>query len=493
MQRFLKISIDNKSIYLYTFLLIHLIVWSCIGLIRSVLPTDSLEGIYWGSLADFGTPKHPPLAAWITYGVYTLFKTDFSIYMLSQSFIIIGFIFIYKLAQYFLEPSKAILSVIVLESCWIYSYITGYYGFNPDVVLLLTLPAIAYYFYKSIYENKPKYWLLLGIFTGISLLDKYQTGFLIFGMIIWTIIFKREIFKNYYLYLAMIISLVIFSPHLLWLIKYDFFPMLYYGEKLATINWYNHITSPLSFFVMQLGILAGIIIVGMFFIFKYKHSFKIQKADEKFWFLTILTFTPLIVHLLLAIYTGSNMRPQWNYVFWFLSGILFFYMLPDKLNQNEFKFVVKFSYIVMLVVSVSFGTMLTVEKNYRSRYPVNDVFQDFKNIWTDEFGVPLKYVGGFHEFTFPLSIYGDTHPINIMDTFGYKNIWIDEQDLENHGALIISRRPYKLDNYVRKSCPYFTEDNAVIPKEYKFIVRNALNMPREYTIYYFIVPPINVK
>ena len=143
---------DTKKFLIFLF--IHFIVWSFIGLIRVVLPTDSLEGIYWGSLLDLGTPKHPPLAGWITFFVYNIFKTNFCIYILSQLFIFFGFIYIYKLAEYFLDSQKAMLSVIILEGCWVYSYITGYYGFNPDVVLLLTLPAIAYYFYKSVYFKK---------------------------------------------------------------------------------------------------------------------------------------------------------------------------------------------------------------------------------------------------------------------------------------------------------------------------------------------------
>ena len=41
----------------------------------------------------------------------------------------------------------------------------------------------------------------------------------------------------------------------------------------------------------------------------------------------------------------------------------------------------------------------------------------------------------------------------------------------------------------RKSCPYLDEDYPMNIKEYKFKVKNALNMEREYQIYYMIVPP----
>ena len=143
----------------------------------------------------------------------------------------------------------------------------------------------------------------------------------------------------------------------------------------------------------------------------------------------------------------------------------------------------------MLIIFISFSTMLIVEKNYRSRYPVNVIYQDFNNIWLKKYSTPLKYIGGFHELTFPITIYGDNHPINIMDTFGYKNIWIDEDDLKASGALIFSRRAEEVVMYTKASCPYLPQDIKITPIEYKFLVHNVLNLPREYTMYYFIVQP----
>ena len=66
LRKILKNMTEEQKMF-GVFLLINLFLFSVVGLIRTVLPTDSLEGIYWGSLHDFGTPKHPPLAGWLTY------------------------------------------------------------------------------------------------------------------------------------------------------------------------------------------------------------------------------------------------------------------------------------------------------------------------------------------------------------------------------------------------------------------------------------------
>ena len=154
LKKFKDISFEKKAFCL--FLLIHFIVWTATGLIRTVLPTDALEGIYWGSLHDFGTPKHPPFAGWLTYWIYSVFKSDFSIYFVSQAFIIGGFYYIYKLGKIFLDEKRAMLSVILLEGCWVYSYITGYYGFNPDVNTSLLIPAFDLCL-LSMYDTQQKY------------------------------------------------------------------------------------------------------------------------------------------------------------------------------------------------------------------------------------------------------------------------------------------------------------------------------------------------
>ena len=490
--KFLR-NISSEKKMFYGFLLIHLIVWSCIGLIRAVLPADSLEGIYWGSLLDFGSPKHPPLAAWITYFSYLPFKTDYSIYFISQLFIVTGFIYTYRLAKYFLDENKAMLSVIMLEGCWIYTYITGYYGFNPDVVLMCTLPMIAFYFYNCMKDNKPSDWVKLGIIAGLSLLNKYQTILLVISMAVYAGVFKPETFKNKFFYLSVFLAFLIFSPHILWLIKYDFFPIIYYDEELNKINGYNHLTSPLMFLGMQIVCIIGTLAIYALFRFVQARKLEFIKDYDKkqFWFLLILTFVPCIIHATIGLVYGSDIRPRWGYVFWYMLGIMLFYFLPSKTGEKEFKFILKSAYTVMLITFLALGTLFTVEKNYRSRYPVAKIFGDLQTVWAQKYSSPLKYVGGDSEWSFPLSIYGKTHPINIMDTFGYKNPWIDEEDLKKSGAIIVDRRPENIIKETRKACPYLDKNFVIKPVKYNFKIYNALNLSRDYYTYYFIVPPIN--
>ena len=484
-------NLSNEKRVLLIFLFVHMLVWSLIGAIRLVLPTDTLEGIWWGGLFSLGNPKHSPLAGWLTYFVYNLFsKHDIALYFLSQAFIVCGLFFTYKLARFFFEQRQAVLSVIVLEACWIYSYITGYYGFNPDVIMLSTLPVVTYYFYRCMNFGKPYDWIMLGVSTGISFMGKYQAALLLVGMFIWALVFNRGVFKNKFFYLSVSIAFLIFLPHLIWLVKYNFIPFMYYGAKLETIDWISHIKAPMSFIFMQIALIAGVIFIYLLNKFFDKSQFKINKnIDKNGWFLLILTMTPFCIFTLMALLSGSNIRPQWGFVFWYLTGIILFYFIPWQVSERGFRNTVISSYIVMFIIFVSFGTMLTLEKSYRSRYPAQAVLDDFEKMWFQQYKTPLKYVGGLIDFSYPLTIYGKSHPINLMDTYDSGNIWLDHEDLKKSGALILDKHDDEVERFVRSACPYIGEETEIIPQEYKFQLTNALGKSREYHMYYYFVPP----
>lgn len=477
----------------FIFIIINLIIWPLIGTIRTVLPTDSLEGIFWGSLHDFGTPKHPPFAGWLTYLVYTIFKSDLSIYILSTAFVVTGFIYIYKLGKIFLDEKRALLSSIILEGCWAYTYVISYYGFNPDVILLGLLPMISYYAYKALHENKNQNWLILGILVGIGFLNKYQTALVVVPIITWALVFKREIFKNIFVYISIAIAFVIFLPHLLWLIKYDFFPILYFERELVSQDWLHRIIAISNFMLLQIAAILGSIVIFLLLKLKQKSKIVFQfQLNSDAWFLLFIGFMPLLAHLIMGTICGGTMRPRWGYEFLFLSGIILFYFIPTKeISKDDFNFVLKLSYTAMLLIAITMLTLLGVEKNYRSRYPVSTIYNDMESIWKSKYNTPLKYIGGYIEWTLPLTIYAPTHPTCILDTNGYKNPWINEEDLKKSGLIILDRKIHEIKRDFYKACPYLDEDYPIDIKEYRFKVKNALNMEREYQIYYLIIPPEN--
>ena len=199
-------------------------------------------------------------------------------------------------------------------------------------------------------------------------------------------------------------------------------------------------------------------------------------------------FVPLLLHVLMGAIEGGTMRPRWGFEFWYLFSIMLFYFFPTEVEKKEFNFSLKCGYFAMIATFIALGTLLAVEKNYRSRYPVAVINNGLQQAWKQTTDKPLKYIGGYIEWTLPITIYTENHPDCILDTFGYKNPWINEEDLKSNGILIFDRTPELVEFQTHYSCPYLPEDYAVNPIEYKFTLTNAIGQEREYTIYYHIVP-----
>ena len=87
-------KIMNIRILFYSFLGLHLIIWTVIPFItNNNLPLDTIEALAWGSNLDWGFDKHPPMSAVLVEIFFQIFgNKDWAYYLLSQICIIISFV-----------------------------------------------------------------------------------------------------------------------------------------------------------------------------------------------------------------------------------------------------------------------------------------------------------------------------------------------------------------------------------------------------------------
>ena len=89
---------NNYNRTFYLFLLFHLIIWTIVPSVSNLnLPLDTIEALAWGSNLSWGFTKHPPASAFMVEFIYSFFgNQDWAYYFLSQLFIIIGFVYVFK-------------------------------------------------------------------------------------------------------------------------------------------------------------------------------------------------------------------------------------------------------------------------------------------------------------------------------------------------------------------------------------------------------------
>ena len=137
--------------------------------------------------------------------------------------------------------------------------------------------------------------------------------------------------------------LLIVSPHLIWLTENNYSTVMYGLKRTDSIEQssLNHLVQPITFFIKQIGILIPLFIMTFFLNNKFK--VKTNLKDNKFIFLLIINFVPLVLVFLTSIILGSKIRTMWMTPFYMFLGLFIVYISQTSINKNKLKsFVVSF-------------------------------------------------------------------------------------------------------------------------------------------------------
>ena len=263
---FNKINI-NKLFYI--FILIHLILWTLTpALTNRNLPLDNIEALAWGSNLDWGFNKHPPGSAFFSEMFFKIFgPQDWAFYLLSQIFVAISFIFVFKFAEeLFKDKTLSLISVLLLEGIYFYNFTST--EFNVNVCQLPFWALCVYYSWKLFDKQEVTFkdCFLLGVFAAIGFLSKYLFIYLLIAidLLFFYIIFIKKYQKFDFKYLISLeIFIVLLIPHLIWLTKNDYTTIIYGLERtgLENSNLSDHIIYPLLFLGKQILILTPFILL----------------------------------------------------------------------------------------------------------------------------------------------------------------------------------------------------------------------------------------
>ena len=411
--------ITKKNIikFYFFFLFSHLFLWTLIPSLSNInLPLDTIEALAWGSNLEWGFNKHPPLSAFIVECFYLIFgSNDWAYYLLSQIFVIITFIYVWKFSNNIFEDKiYSLLSILVLTGIYFYNFTTP--EFNVNVTQLPFWILTIYYFWKSINYNKKLDWILFGIFSALGFLSKYLFIYILASIFIYFILnlkkFKKLI-SNYLL--AIIISLVLLVPHFYWLFENDF-KTIFYGLNRSALNemsLINNLKNPLIFLLKQIITLTPFFLMISVLLKRFK--FKVNFKNKKTLFLIFVSIIPILLVLLTSIITGAKIRTMWMTPFYLLFGTLFIEILRKNIDLKKIKrFYLIFIFFFILSPSIYLGVSL-LDKTKRTDYEGKEIARLVQNKWNDNFINDIKIVVGDEWFAGNLSYHLASRPIWFND------------------------------------------------------------------------------
>jgi 4-amino-4-deoxy-L-arabinose transferase-like glycosyltransferase len=440
----------EKKIF-YLLCLYHLIIWTLVPYFSNKnLPLDVIEALAWGQDFDLGYNKHPPLSAWIPGLLFKIFgNKDWVYYLLSQIFIVISFIFLWKLSSFFLKKkSQILLSVLTIEGIAFYTFETP--QFNVNICQIPLWIGTIYFFLKSIKNNKIADWIFLGTFSALGFLTKYIFAYLLISLFFYLIyiFFIRKKINFNFLYTVLIFFLIT-APHFQWLIRNDF-TTIYYALKrggLNEFNIYNHLLNPFKFLMSQILILLPFLLLIYLLIKKIK--IKLPFDNQKFIFLLFSFLLPFFLILITSMVTGSRIRTMWMIPFYSLVGVFFIFLYQDSINLKKLKSF-NILLIIFLIISPTLYSLRSIYNDSRTGYEGKKIALQIEKDWKAFSKDEISNVGFSEWYAGNLSYHLSNRPKVFLEennNFYKKTAVIIAKDI---GPNLCNRKNINIKNIVYK-------------------------------------------
>ena len=411
---FNKINI-NKLFYI--FIIVHLTLWTLVpSLTNNNLPLDTIEALAWGSNLDWGFDKHPPASAFFLEVFYQIFGAqDWAYYLLSQIFVVIAFIVVFKFSkELFKNKTLSLISVFLLEGVYFYNFTTP--EFNVNVCQLPFWALCVYYswrlFAKQEISIKDCFWL--GVFAAIGFLSKYLFIYLLLTIdtLFFYVIFITKYKKFDFKYLISLeIFIVLLVPHLIWLTNNDYITITYGLARtgLEDSSLVDHIIYPLIFLGKQVGILIPVFIMSFFLVKKFK--FKISFKDKKLIFLIFINLVPIGLMFLTSMITGSKIRTMWMTPFYLFFGVLVVYLFQAQIDLKKLNNFLSVFSILFIFSLFTYAYVSITETDKRTDYLGKEIAEKTQYVWNKNHKEPISVVLGDEWVAGNLSYHLKSRPV----------------------------------------------------------------------------------
>lgn len=328
------------------------------------------EAYYWLWSKNLGLSyfDHAPMVAYLI-SLSTIFSDEALFVRLPAALLVSGTsVVLYTFAKKIFDEKVAIYTFYIYISSII--ILGASTLITPDIPMMFFWSLSLYSAYMYIEEDKKAYALLLGISAGLMILSKYTGVLPLVFILLYTTIYKRAIFKDIYFYMAILLTIIIFSPVLIWNYQHDFISFTFQLQHGMQSEEKVFLAKEFFNFVgIQFALFHPLYLLPLFyFIIKDRERFEKKKVFLLLPFLGVLFFFSYN-----AAYKHAN--AQWAAGAYLSASILLAYYF-EKYKANKLLFTaLSISILVIVLVKTPLGDYVKPIKKLHNRLGKIDKFE----------------------------------------------------------------------------------------------------------------------
>ena len=327
----------------------------------------------WGQNLSLSYYDHPPMVAYLIRLASFLGHSEFIVRLPALFSSVFAVYVIYLLAKRMFGDKTADISLILAFSCPIIQAVA--FIMTPDSPLILFWSLTLYCFYIGVFEDRKLYIYLAGISAGCALLSKYTAILLFPGLFLFLITSPqyRRILASPHIYLAFVLSIVIFSPVIVWNAEHNWVSFIYQLNHGINTNNDIQVASFFDYLGGQVIMVGPFVFLGiLYYGIKY---FRKNVSDPKLSFL----FWPLAVGFIFFAFCSftKHMEANWPGPVYISSVILVGYYLAK--NNVKWLYRASLVFITIVLLVTKFPIKFT-PRAFHNKVPGINIFYGNKEL-----------------------------------------------------------------------------------------------------------------
>jgi 4-amino-4-deoxy-L-arabinose transferase-like glycosyltransferase len=470
-------------------------VWSLYGTIAKSgqdIHFDMGEMVAWSHEVILGTPKHPPLSAWLVRAWFSVMPYAPWAYYLFAVIVATAALWIaWRMSAPYLTPEKRVVGLVLLTFVPFYNFHA--LKFNANTVTMPFWAATTWWFLRAFETRRAGWAALAGAGAAASMLGKYWSVFLLAGLAVAALSDPRRsaYFRSPAPWITVAVGAVLLAPHLWWLATHNFAPFGYaLNSHPATLV--SAAESTVDFIVGVLGYSAApIILVAL------TARPSLAAIGDTLWpaaperrTLVITFAAPLLLAALAAVLAKINIVSLWT-----MSGVS---LLPVVLLASPLITVGRTAGVRLLTLAVVFpllmlaaspGVAIVLHRegvpNYASHYRL--IARAVAHAWQAHTNAPLRIIGSYTNIVNGIVFYFANKPSTYDIMTPTQTPWVDDERIKREGVAIVCPMPVAhcitaMNGYAKRYAGTETEEVTLARRYF-----GTLDAPVRYRI--LIVPP----
>ena len=413
------------------------------------LSPDEAHYWEWSRRLDLSYYSKGPMIAYLIALSTSLFgNNEFGVRFLAVVLSVLSSMVLYKLGKEMYHENVGVASALLFQLIPLYSAFGVIFSIDSPFIFFWTVSL--YLFWKAAGQETSGhsflgYWLLLGVSVGLGLLTKYTMAFFYLCAFLFLILssHKRVLLKTVSPYLALLISILIFSPVIVWNEGHDWVTFRHTaGQAHLADGLQISLKSLAEFIGSQLGIVTPILFV-LIVIGLWRVEGK-GKRDFLLWF-----SLPVIVFFVVKSIQGK-VQANWAMT-GYITGLIAFsavYIHKWKELGPPLKKIIiagiALSFVVAAVAHYPSKFHIPVKLDPTSRLrgwkelgrQVSDIHDEMRK------GGKVFILSDSYQIASELAFYGKGHPVTYCVNLGRRmnqyDLWPDFYSLINSDAIFVT-------------------------------------------------------